>query len=214
LRGEPSNRRGTAQKKLTEGEASRPPVEPVGQAQDDLRRASIAALFKPDKTFRDDIHHDVMLTKLKVHLVNTPSLQRLRKIKQLGATSLVYPSAVHTRFEHSLGTLATAVRLTTVIEKNPSPDWDLKVIISDYDRLIIRLCAVLHDLAHIPFGRSLEDEGHLFPSQWTYPGRVEFLLGPSSDFSKVLRANAQLAEAAKHNSTFRAPEAGEEVTAL
>ena len=63
----------------------------------------------PDKTFGGLIFSgDVLLNKLEVKIVNTPEFQRLRKIKQLSTTYHVYPSAIHTRFEHSLGVLKIA----------------------------------------------------------------------------------------------------------
>lgn len=177
-------------------------VEPSADAKDALRKAAITELFRPHKTFRDAIHHDIMLTTLEVDLVNTAAFQRLRRIKQLGATSLVYPSAVHTRFEHSIGTLAAAVRLIGLIERNPVPDPETATEISDRDRLIIRLCALLHDLSHVPYGHSLEDEGRLLDSQWKDSRRVDLLLGPVSEVSKAIHANGKLLEAAKHDPSF------------
>ena len=54
-------------------------------------------------TVRDPIHNEIILTEFDKKIVDTPQFQRLRRLKQLGATSFVYPSANHTRFEHSLG---------------------------------------------------------------------------------------------------------------
>ncbi|MCK7515644.1 MAG: hypothetical protein MZV70_74485 [Desulfobacterales bacterium] len=52
---------------------------------------------------RDPVHGYVLLEGLALELADTPQMQRLRWIKQLGLASLVYPGANHTRFEHSLG---------------------------------------------------------------------------------------------------------------
>ncbi|MDD1758650.1 MAG: HD domain-containing protein, partial [Methanotrichaceae archaeon] len=52
---------------------------------------------------RDPVHGYIKLDDLAFDLINTPQMQRLRWIKQLGLANLVYPGANHTRFEHSLG---------------------------------------------------------------------------------------------------------------
>ncbi|KAL0151853.1 hypothetical protein M9458_052854, partial [Cirrhinus mrigala] len=53
--------------------------------------------------FNDPIHGHMELHPLLVKIIDTPQIQRLRRIKQLGGTYLVYPGASHNRFEHSLG---------------------------------------------------------------------------------------------------------------
>src|SRR5579884_158758 len=61
--------------------------------------------LRPSKVVTDPIHKDIFLTKLEKELIDTPPFQRLRRVRQLGTTQWVYPSATHTRFAHSLGTL-------------------------------------------------------------------------------------------------------------
>lgn len=55
------------------------------------------------KVFNDNIHGHIVLHPLCVAIIDTPEFQRLRNIKQLGATYLVYPCASINRFEHSIG---------------------------------------------------------------------------------------------------------------
>ncbi|MDA0841906.1 MAG: HD domain-containing protein, partial [Planctomycetota bacterium] len=64
-----------------------------------------------NKTLRDTIHGDIELSKAEVEVVDTAPFQRMRGIKQLGTSSLVFPSATHTRFEHSLGTCWLAKKM-------------------------------------------------------------------------------------------------------
>jgi len=67
------------------------------------------------KVIRDAVHGDIELGPLEVELIDTPEFQRLRGIKQLGTAYLVFPSAVHTRFEHSLGTSWMAHRILAAV---------------------------------------------------------------------------------------------------
>ena len=101
------------------------------------------------KLIRDAVHGDIEMGPLEVELMDTPEFQRLRGIKQLGTAYLVFPSAVHTRFEHSLGTSWMAHRILQSVRRNQD--------VSTEDETLIRVAALLHDITHIPFGHTLED---------------------------------------------------------
>jgi HD superfamily phosphohydrolase len=87
--------------------------------------------------------------------MDTPEFQRLRGIKQLGTAYLVFPSATHTRFEHSLGAVWMAERILAAIRRQRT--------ISADDAAAIRVAALLHDITHIPYGHTLEDERRVLP---------------------------------------------------
>lgn len=150
--------------------------------KDEVRVAElIRDLLLPHKTIRDAIHKDIFVTHLETMIMDTGDFQRIRRLRQLGLTNLVYPSANNTRFEHSIGTLFVADHMVEKINKNPFPD----MTIGDEDRFIIRLCALLHDVGNLPFGHTLEDEGGLFDSQWSR-SRIDHFLGNASDIGKVV----------------------------
>ncbi|HII54325.1 phosphodiesterase [Candidatus Micrarchaeota archaeon CG_4_10_14_0_2_um_filter_49_7] len=93
---------------------------------------------------RDAVHRDIALTELELKIINTPTFQRLRRIKQLALAYMVYPSANHTRFEHSLGTM----HLAGLLSRNLGFSEDA---IS-----IIRLQGLLHDVGHLAFSHESE----------------------------------------------------------
>src|SRR4029077_8049768 len=95
------------------------------------------------KLIRDAVHGDIELGALEIELIDTPEFQRLRGIRQLGTAYLVYPSAVHTRFEHSLGTSWMAHKIVEVLRRNNPIDEGAETL--------IRVSALLHDITHIPF---------------------------------------------------------------
>ena len=136
------------------------------------------SLLKPHKTIRDAVHGDIMITALEASILDTKELQRLHKIKQLGPTNLVYPCANHTRFDHSLGCLYMTQHLLSLVLKNPYKDPN--IIITNREIVIARISALLHDLVHVPYGHTLEDEGNLMPSQWHDDDRVTFFIGEKS----------------------------------
>src|SRR5215470_7855981 len=118
------------------------------------------------KLIRDAVHGDIEMSSLEVELIDTPEFQRLRGIKQLGTAYLVFPSAVHTRFEHSLGTSWMAHRILNAVRRTTEVTAD--------DASLIRVAALLHDLTHIPFGHTLEDERRVLPRHDKDEERVDY----------------------------------------
>ena len=144
--------------------------------------------LEPAKVITDPVHGNIHLMRLEVSIVDSPSFQRLRRVRQLGNTHLVYPGATHTRFAHSLGAVKVAQDLIDVVLDQRSArdaaddlfrQWerDLGEETEDgggyrlgpdelqvFDKrvaeisVLARLGALLHDLCHIPFGHSIEDD--------------------------------------------------------
>jgi HD superfamily phosphohydrolase len=124
------------------------------------------------KLVRDAVHGDIELEPLEVELIDTAEFQRLRGIKQLGTASLVYPTATHTRFEHSLGTSWMAARMIESLRRSAA--------ISADEAAAIRIAALLHDITHIPFGHTLEDERRVLPRHDKDEARFAWFLFESS----------------------------------
>src|SRR6516165_9542256 len=124
------------------------------------------------KLIRDAVHGDMEMTALEVELMDTPEFQRLRGIKQLGTAYLVFPSAVHSRFEHSLGTSWMAHRMLNAVRRTSTVSAD--------DVTLIRVAALLHDLTHIPFGHTLEDERRVLPRHDKDEERVDYFFRRSA----------------------------------
>ncbi len=96
------------------------------------------------KHIKDPIHGYIDIPEEELSIINTPEFQRLRRIKQLGLSSTVYPSATHTRFSHSLGVMYLAGELAKSL--NVSQE-------------IIRtnqIAGLLHDIGHLPFSHTIE----------------------------------------------------------
>ena len=96
------------------------------------------------KIIRDPIHGDIKIKNLFLELLETPEVQRLYNIKQLGLAHLVFPGAHHTRLEHSLGVYNFASKVSEIL--------DLK----NNEKIILKCAAFLHDVGHGPFSHTLE----------------------------------------------------------
>lgn len=96
------------------------------------------------KIIKDPVHGYVEVEDFALSLLDSPALQRLRYIKQLGFSYLVYPGANHTRFEHSLGTMY----LADVASR--------RFGLSDHDHTLVVAAALLHDIGHGPFSHASE----------------------------------------------------------
>lgn len=147
----------------------------------------------------DNVHGDIRPSPLEWQIIDTPSFQRLRKLKQLQMGYLVYPNATHTRFAHSLGVLKVMQRiLESGVKATKAQQEDL------------RLAALMHDIGHYPYSHLLEGidkviltEEHIEPArekspfsvQWNaYPdhedvGREILLSQP--DLKRILKSNGR-----------------------
>ncbi|MDE0307025.1 MAG: HD domain-containing protein [Albidovulum sp.] len=130
------------------------------------------AMAKSIHEIRDPIHVFVRLNSQERRVVNSRPFQRLRHIHQLALTYLVYPSATHRRFEHSLGVMELAGRVFDVITSQQNVSNDIRSLIEPiqgelpYWRTVLRMAALCHDLGHLPFSHAAEKE--LLPEGWNH----------------------------------------------
>jgi len=148
----------------------------------------------PSKTITDPVHGDIYVNVLECALLDSPPLQRLRRVRQLGTTHLVYPGATHTRLSHGLGTLRAAQDLLDSVVDNrngPRPaadffaEWSRSLApgaaISQFDAelarvtVLVRLGGLLHDLNHVPFGHTIEDDLEVLTSHDSNEDRFDRL---------------------------------------
>lgn len=98
----------------------------------------------------DPVHRYISFSAVERDLIDTPLFQRLRRIRQLAGAHLVYPSAQHSRFEHSLGTMHVAGYAGESLLK--------KGFMDNEDNIQeLRLAALLHDVGHGPFSHLFEE---------------------------------------------------------
>ena len=98
------------------------------------------------KQIYDPIHKFITITPLMTKIIDTYEFQRLRDLKQLGATYFVFPSASHSRFEHSIGVSHLAgVMMNELYLKQPELDITTRLI------ELVRIAALIHDIGHGPF---------------------------------------------------------------
>ncbi len=102
------------------------------------------------KIINDPIYGFVAIpNELIYDLINHPYFQRLRRIKQLGLTNLVYPGALHTRFHHAIGAMHLMQEAILTLKQKD-------VIISDDEEQAALIAILLHDIGHGPFSHALE----------------------------------------------------------
>jgi uncharacterized protein len=110
---------------------------------------------------RDPVHglitfnENDLVDRLAWRLLQTPEFQRLRRIKQLGVSEFIYPSATHSRFAHCVGVFHTARKLIEVIRREM--DRNGKIADWNQDKADVAvIAALLHDLGHGPFSHTFE----------------------------------------------------------
>ena len=145
----------------------------------------IEKLLKPKKTIRIAVSGDVLITELERKIIDTDEFQRLRRIRQLGTAYYVYPTAVHTRFDHSLGTLHMAKAMIDAIRNNVHVSDKESEILKE-DEVLIRLYALIHDVPHVPYGHSFEDELGIFKRHDNNKDRINYFIGEDSTIGKLI----------------------------
>ncbi|HVS61543.1 MAG TPA: HD domain-containing protein [Gemmatimonadaceae bacterium] len=105
---------------------------------------------------RDPVWNNIRVDELTLELVDTEVFQRLRYVRQLGWTYLVYPGATNSRFEHALGTHHLSRRTLALLCESEDA-----TTISEDEQAIVRSAALLHDVGHYPFSHALEEIGAL-----------------------------------------------------
>jgi len=124
-------------------------------------------------TIKDSVHDHVAVRGVAADLLDTAPVQRLRRVSQLGTVSLVYPSANHTRFEHSLGVYHLADRALEHMG------------IDGRAGERVRAAALLHDVGHGPFSHNVEGVIHRHTGK--YHDDVEDLVG-SGEIAETLES--------------------------
>ena len=113
---------------------------------------------------RDTLWGSVTVDPVAAKLLDTPPMQRLRYVRQLGLAHLVYPGATHSRFEHAVGAYHLARRALANLREAGA----LASLPAD-EPAVIACAALLHDVGHYPFSHALEEIGaphHEVLSEW------------------------------------------------
>ncbi|WCJ44814.1 hypothetical protein M5689_025465 [Euphorbia peplus] len=121
------------------------------------------------KKVHDNVHGYIHLDPFFLKFVDTEQFQRLRDLKQLGLTYMVYPGAVHSRFEHSLGVYSLAGEVVHTLKNFQGAELDIDAM----DIKTVKLAGLLHDVGHGPFSHMFES-GFLrqvhnsFENKWSH----------------------------------------------
>jgi HD superfamily phosphohydrolase len=157
-------------------------------------------VYKRIRVFPD---RDLRATRFELAAMDTRTFQRLRDVRQLGNACVTFPTAEHSRFSHSLGTLYWVTKMLSYLRENhfaedigeqqgsatilKNANTALKqreLAGLDENRLglqhtffeqLIRLWALLHDITHLPFGHTIEDQARLLPRHDEDPERIRYV---------------------------------------
>jgi HD superfamily phosphohydrolase len=107
------------------------------------------------KRIYDPVHRFIELEPGELDLLEAPSVQRLRRLRQLGLAYLAYPSAEHSRFSHALGAMAMGSAALAAL-RAASPDAFASERDFAEQRRLLRASLLLHDVGHGPFSHASE----------------------------------------------------------
>lgn len=102
------------------------------------------------KIFNDPVYGFITIPHpLIFDLIEHPWFQRLRRIRQLGMSHMVYPGALHTRFQHAIGALHLTSQVIDTLRSKGNE-------ITEEEALAVQIAILLHDIGHSPFSHALE----------------------------------------------------------
>ena len=140
--------------------------------------------LKGNKIIKDPVWGMTTLSPLEINLIDCPLVQRLRRIHQTGLAFLTYPSALHKRFDHSIGMLHCASKIVTSINERhlakSRPEPFTKKDIQE-----IRIAAILHDVGHACLS-------HLTESYFNNHPYIKFSLKEINQQKGVIPSNHEL----------------------
>ena len=127
------------------------------EAADDVQNPSRGwTTRRRGKVINDPVHGHMYFPGIVVDAIDTPQVQRLRELKQLGTSYYVFPGASHNRFEHSLGTAHLATNMFDALRTRASSD--IRGALTGADRVAVQLAGLCHDLGHGPFSHVFDNE--------------------------------------------------------
>lgn len=140
---------------------------------------------------RDPVHSFIGVDSGERRVIDSRPVQRLRYIRQLATSHLVYPGATHTRFEHSLGTMELAGRIYDAVTVPSRSNGFVFQALPElregdersYWRRVVRMAGLCHDLGHLPFSHAAEHE--LLPDEWSHE-RLTYEIIRSKEMTEVL----------------------------
>ncbi|EGK60858.1 metal-dependent phosphohydrolase [Centipeda periodontii DSM 2778] len=130
--------------------------------------------------YRDPVHGFIEVRPLEKKIIDSAPFQRLRHIKQLAMTNLVFHGAEHTRFGHSLGVMHLVTKAFRMAVENGSEEYPFSSAKKEWYEQILRLIALTHDLGHAPFSHASES---------VFPDGVEH-----EDFTEKIVKQTSIAE--------------------
>ncbi|USS87051.1 HD domain-containing protein [Fructilactobacillus cliffordii] len=140
--------------------------------------------LKQEKVIRDPVHsHIYIQDQIIMDLINTAEFQRLRRIHQLGTTSLTFPGAEHTRFSHSLGVYEIVRRICNHFQRNYPTQTPGDGLWDDQNRLVAECAGLLHDIGHGTYSHTFE---HIFQTNHEEITQ-EIITSEGTEVNQVLR---------------------------
>lgn len=143
----------------------------AGKATQEIAVKNQPSVSGDRQEFYLPVHGFVWFYPEEVEIINHPAFQRLDGLHQLGLAHLIYRGATHRRIEHALGTVYVAQRMIEAVADNSKKtgkgkaddkdQWLIGHEPTDVEVRLVRLAALLHDIGHVPFGHTFEDELHL-----------------------------------------------------